>query len=250
MRASGGGIGLVGVLVVVGLLYFTGAGAWMVNGLAGLSQSCISMVPSFATKIGYPVCGGVAKGVEFTDDMSTRVGNFIRSIEERFNDIFSSAPNIGSVRELNDSLRYAVADLASSKDTLNQMIQNGPQQLMSGNLGQQFQQAVDSFTIGQFYMNRGGISEALPWLQQSARQPNGFGVMSQLSLGDLYSRGGAGVQPNNAQAQAYYQLAAQSLQQLSASNTPQAQQMLSTLPASPQVIQQQIQQALTQLKQH
>jgi len=244
MRASGGGIGLVGVVIIIGALYFTGAGSWMMNGLSGLSQNCATMIPNFAASIGYPVCGGVSKGVEFTDDATTRVGNFIRSIEEQF----SSGARFGSLSELNESLKYAVADLASPKDALNQMISRGPQQLMGGKISQQFQQAVDSFTIGQFYVNRGGLADALPWLQQSAHQPNGFGVMSQLSLGDIYSRGGAGIQPDPRQAQAYYQMASQSLTQLNASNTPQAQQMLGTLPASPQEIQRQIQQTIAQLK--
>lgn len=249
MRTTGG-LGLGGIILIVGLLYYTNAGNWLLTGLGRLGQNCSSMVPDFASSVGYPVCAGVAKGTEFIINISSDIGDFIRDMEQRVSSVFGSGPKFESISDLNFSLRNVAADLASSKDKLNEMIQNGPQQLIGGNTAQQFQQAIDNFTIGQFYLKRGGINDALPWLQQSARQPAGFGVMSQLSLGDIYSQGGSGIAANPRQAQAYYQAASDSLNQLSSSNSPQAQQMLQSLPASPQQIQLQIRQAITQLQRH
>ena len=74
--------------------------------------------------------------------------------------------------------------------------------------------------------------------------------MSQLALANLYLKGGQGVAANPGAAASYLTQANGSLGQLSTSNSPQAQQMLGTLPVSPQVLQQQILNTLQQLKPH
>ncbi len=237
MKHAAGGIGLVGVLIVAGALYFTGAGAWMLTSMQGLSQNCYRLVPSFAASAGSKACTVLARGVDVVSDASGKAGAFMQSLRDRFQSGISSSVDMGGIE---NAFQRSLAGLASPADALNQMVQRGPQPYGGGSITQQFQQAVDSFTIGQRYMHSGGMERALPWLQHSARQPQGFGVMSQLSLGNIYSRGGSGVKPDAVQAQAYYRLAFDSLSVLNASNSPQARQILQGLPASPRVMQQQI----------
>lgn len=246
MRSATGGAGLVGVLLLGGALFYTGAGGWIINNMQGLSQNCFNLVPSMMANAGGVMCRGYARGVDTVEGWSQSAGDFLRNIESYFHD--ASEMKLNAVEQWGGRMRREFSGLASPADQLSQMIARGPGSLSGQSIAQQFQQAVDGFTIGQYYLQQGGGAQALPWLQQSARQPGGFGLMSQLSLGGMYGQGAAGVPANPMQAQAYYQLALGSLAQLQTSNTPQAQQILQTLPVSPQQMQQQIAQAMQQLQ--
>ena len=91
------------------------------------------------------------------------------------------------------SLRNDVASLSSSSDVLGRMLLAGPQSIGGGSAAQQFQQAIDGYSIGQRYLTQNNNpSMALPWLTRSAEQPQGYGLLSQLSLADLYRSGGTG----------------------------------------------------------
>ena len=251
MRAAApGGVGLGGLLVVLALLYFTGAGGWMLDRMQNLQSPCYSALSVAGPSIANPICNGVGSGVAAITRVSTSVGDALRGVRSKFDSIFSSAPKFSGLSDLSNALGQSFAGLSSSAESLQRMVSSGPQQISASanNVGQQFQQAIDSFTIGQSYAQGGNMAQALPWLQHGASQPQGFGLMSQLSLGDLYRTGGGGVAANPAQAQAYYQLASRSLAQLSQGNSPQAQQILRTLPASPQAMQQEIAKAMASLK--
>jgi TPR repeat protein len=71
--------------------------------------------------------------------------------------------------------------------------------------------------------------------------------MSQLQLGNLYMTG-QGVPQNNQAASTYLQQANDSITTLMKSHTPQSQQLLSSLPGSPEQIKIQLQITIRQLE--
>jgi len=141
-----------------------------------------------------------------------------------------------------------IASLASPADNLASLIHKGPGGVWGGGVSP-FQQAIDSFAIGQSFLKQGdSASAAVPWLQQGAAQPQGFGVMSQLSLANLYAGGANGVVADPQRAQYYLQEALRSMATLSGSNTKQSQQLLKNLPGSPEKIKSDIEKAILQLQ--
>ena len=243
----GGGVGLGGLLIVIAALYFTGAGSWMLNRIQNLPDQCYAASMQIAPSIGDPICRGLGKAVTVVVNYSNSASASLHALREKILGGGSSSSSTGT-SSLGSSIQESIASLSSSADQLQQMISDGPQQITGGNAGQQFQRAVDSFTIGQQYASSGNAAQAIPWLQQGARQPRGFGVMSQLSLANMYRVGGRGVAADPVKAQTYYGLASNSLGELSQSNTPEAQQLLQTFPASPQAVQQEIAQTIASMK--
>ena len=245
-RRSRGGPGLIGIGVIAGLLTFTNAGNWLLTRLQGLSANCYSAVPNQVAAMGAQMCGGISWAVENTTEMAESVGGFFHGADGLKQRFAGSMPSGRDRESISNSLSAALGSLsglASSGDQLTSMMRSGPQSIsMSGAaVPQQFQQAIDSFTIGQNFMRSGEhSSQAQAWFQQGAQQPNGFGMFSQLSLADMYLNGQGGVPQNYTQAENYYRQAYQSLAQLRASNSPQSQQMLSSLPASVKEMQQKI----------
>lgn len=242
-RLARSGVGVGGVIILIGLLYFTGAGKWMLEGIQGIDQGCYQMLARIGTTTGESVCNALGKGAgavtQLADSVSQELGSWKRAIEDNVPFLGS-----GSIDRLASQLGDAIHEFSSSDEKLSDMMRSGPSQV-SASLGEQFQQAIDSFTIGQRYLDK-DPSQAVTWLQHGASQPEGFGLSSQLSLGNLYAHGGDGIAANPARAQLYYQQAANSLSQLTRSNTPQSRQMLGTLPVSPGEMQQQI---ITQIRQ-
>lgn len=249
MRPGPSGIGvIIGIAIIIATIYYSGAGNWLARGLQGLGPGCYSLVPNFGQSVGNAVCNGVNQGAEALLVAGQDVDAFLQGVKERYLSWFSSVPDTQQLAALGDSLGRGISEFASPRSYLEEMMRTGPQQFFARNAAQPFQQAIDSFSISQYYMQHGGYTQAMPWLQQSARQDAGFGLLSQLSLGDIYSRGAGGVPRDPVQAQAYYRLASDSMRTLSSSNSPQAQQMLRSLPASPAVIQRQLNQAIRQLQ--
>lgn len=241
-RKSRGGPGILGALAVVGVLTFTNAGGWLLERTQELSANCYSIVPRAAANIGGKFCSGVAWAVDGITRTAASVDNFTHGVRALKQDVTDALPFMGDRYALSQSVENAVAGLSSSTERLNQIVRSGPQSLSGGSISQQFQQAIDSFTIGQHYMRSGGENSAyaVPWLQQGARQSSGFGLLSQLSLGDMYRNGTGGVKVDAGRAEAYYRQAEQSLSQLSRSESPQAQQMLRSLSVSTAEMQQKI----------
>lgn len=247
VRAAAPGVGLGGIILIAGVLYYTGAGSMMLEKMQDFSAHCYMAVPQAARAVGEPVCNAIEYGVEGVTAASNAVKEIVAGVEQQFEALFASSfDGLGS---LGASFQQAVSGLASPMDRLNQLALSGPNGLgIARDAGQQLQQAIDSFTIGQQYQAQGSTAAALPWLMRGAEQPNGYGLLSQLSLGDMYRSGGNGMAPDPLRAQAYYQQAANSLVMLNQSNTPQSQQLLQTLPVAPAQLQQQLLQVISQIK--
>ena len=240
---------LLGLIIVIAGLYYSGAGTWAWNHIKGLDEGCYTALSSGVMGrmgVAEPVCGTVAKGIAGLEQV---VDGVSATIHTKLAGLFGS-DNLDTLDSYSASLKEKFSSLASSRSSLMDMVREGPSGLKGGgSLSQQLQQAVDSFTIGNGYLNQqGGAAQAVPWLQQGAMQGQGFGLMSQLTLGNMYAQGGAGIAQNPAAAQAYLQQAQASLGMLTNSNSPQAQQVLQSLPASPEVMKQQLEQAIRQLK--
>ncbi len=233
-----GGIG--GLLLVAALLYFTPLGSKMMANLQNMGTGCYSSLGQVSSRIAGPVCDAVTKGVQAMDDFASNIKAKIDGVTSRLegNGIYANLHQMAEVAGEH------VSGFASSSDRLADMVQLGP----GHGSGSAFQQAIDNFTIGQNYLNSGGsLTQALPWLQQGAQQPQGYGVLSQISLGNLYASGGNGVAPNPQLATYYLSQAQGSINALSGNKAPQAQQLLQALPASPQQTQASLQQMIQQL---
>lgn len=234
--------GGLGALILVGaVIYFSGAGSWAVNNIKGLEGSCYSGLSRLGPQIANPVCGALSKGMDAIDAAASSVGARLDAWQKG---VFGNGA-LGKLNSLAASMGSRLSSLSSSREELSQLISAGP------NAGFQdpFQKSIDSFTIGQNLLSRGGeTSSALAWLQQGAQQPQGYGLMSQLSLGNLYANGGQGVAANPGRAQYYLDMAQRSLATLSASNSPQSQQLLNALPGSPEKIKADIERAMVEMR--
>lgn len=231
------------ILIVIAALYFSGAGSWMMRSLKGLNSNCYSGLSQLGPQVANPVCAMVAKASAGIEEFAASIGQRL----ERWQSGVFGTDGVGRLRSLASGFGDGVASLASSGDALSQLIRSGPASL--ANSGQQsFQQAIDSFAIGRGFLEEGGAVQALPWLQQGALQPQGFGVMSQLTLGNLYANGGQGIAVNPQRAEFYLNQARQSISLLSGSGSPQAQQILQRLPGSPQKIQADLERAIREIR--
>ncbi len=250
IRTVPGNVGLGGIVLIVGVLYYTDAGSILLKHMQSFDSQCRRMAAPAGQVASDLVCGAIGGVVDGVTLLANTTGDVVHAAEEQFHRMFDSTfDGLGS---LGDSFTHAISRLSSPAERLSKMALGGPNGLGAArDAREQLQQAVDSFTIGQRYLAQGsGAGAALPWLAYGASQPSGYGLLSQMSLGDLYRNGGHGVQADPLRAQAYYQQAANSLVLLSQSNSPQAQQLLQTLPVSPQVMQQQLLQSIAQIKGH
>lgn len=237
-----GSAGILTLLIVAGALYYSGAGSWMWQRIQGLGTNCYSALASAGSAIANPVCRGLSQAVEAGDHLGELLQHGMESLRASF-----GIGGLGPMQALGETVQQRLSGFGSSSDELARRIGEGPRSLLRGSTSQQLRSAVDSFTIGTQFLRNGSASQALPWLQQGAALPSGYGLMSQLSLGDLYARGGSGLAPDPLKARLYYQQAQQSLTSLQASGSPQAQQILQSLPGSPQQVAQQLNQAVTGL---
>lgn len=238
------GMGISGFLLIIALLYFTGAGKWLWDRMLQIEGQCYTMLVQMGTTAGSSVCGTIGGGIMRIDRFFSDTGGNISSSVDGVRMQFAGYGDLDSaVGEL--QLTSALARLGSSKDELAQKMRVGPESL---NMGDQVRRAVDSFTVGQRFLNSDGSGShhAIPWLQEGAQVP-GYGVLSQLSLGDLYSRGTV-VGQDPAAAIGYYSQAHQSIGMLQQSNTPEANQMLKALPASPDVVRSQLAKIVAELQ--
>ncbi len=232
--------GLGGLLIIIAIICFSGAGSWVWKNVSQLGMTCYTALESAGGTRATPICDAIAQGVAKLDSALDGLSQKFQSWKE------STFGDTSSFDAVTSSIGDRLRGMASSNDTLTRMMNAGPSSFGS-ETRQSMQQAIDSFTIGQGYMKQGTSSEALAWFQQGAQQPQGYGVMSQLQLGNLYMTGN-GVPQSNQTASVYLQQASNSISTLMGSNTPQAQQLLSSLPGSPAQIKLQIENALRQLK--
>lgn len=246
MLFAAGRSGLVGLLILIAVLYYSGAGSWVLTRVKHLDEACYGAVAShsWASSLANPVCGSIAKGFAAVETAAANV-------QDRFDQWRQGVVgnSMGKLDSYTNALRDRFGSLASSQQELAQMIKSGPRLGTNLPAAAQFQQAIDSFAIGQLYMKDSAtMTQALPWLQYGAAQPQGFGVASQLTLGNLYAQGGPGVPANPQLAQSYLEQAKNSIGILSSSNTQQSQQLLQTLPASPDVLAKQLERTIRDLR--
>jgi hypothetical protein len=236
--------GCGGLLVIAAIFYFTDAGSWMLGKLNGLNDHCYATLSDISPDIANPVCRGVAAGFTAFNQAIYNVSDTVDAYKQKY----LGGANVELLDELTASLTRNIGDLASSGDSLSRMMALGPNNPQAFSTSQPFQRAIDSFAIGQQFTNDPSRAlEGLGWLKQGAQQPMGYGVMSQLALGNVYANGAPGIAANPAAANAYLQQASQSIAVLSSSNSPQARQILNSLPASPQAMQRDLARAMRQL---
>lgn len=250
-RRRRGGLSLTGILIIGALLYFTGAGAWLWNRTKELPSACYGLLNELGTSMGQPVCDGLARGLNSVGDgtsgmmdrLKDRVGggasNTVSNMEEYANGLFNRMGGGSS----------ALSGLTSNSSRLTEMMGQQPIVLPSiADSQQRLRMALDQFVIGQHYMQGAQVDKALPWLQRSAEQPGGYGVLSQLTLGDMYRSGDYGVGQNTNTSRQYYEAAYRSINELQTNGGSSSRQLLGSLPAAPDQLKAQLQQQLQRMK--
>ncbi len=241
MVGRSGGLGL---LIIVAVIYFSGAGSWMGRQINAINDNCYSTLSSVGSEIANAVCQGVSKGFSVAGQVLDAAGNEISDLKQRF----LGNSSLDGLDSLASDLAKNITDLASSSTDLSRMMSLGPNNPAAFASNQPFQNAIDSFAIGQrFFKDPSTSMQGVEWLRRGARQPQGYGVMSQLALGNVYANGSGGIPANPRAASAYLAQANQSIGLLSASNTPQSRQILNSLPMNPQQMQREIQRAMQDL---
>lgn len=233
------GMGLGGLLVIGAILYFTPAGPWLWERIEGLPESCYALFMEMGMG-GEGVCRALGSGIEAMGDLGDRLHG--QSVQ-----VVRSNQTMMQLDALSNQLLGNLDRWGSSGSSLDAMLRDGPR-IVTGNATQRLQGAIDQYVIGNHMLNHSQPGKALPWFEQSARQGDGFGVLSQLKLGDMY-RGGQGVAPNPQLASQYYSQAQRSLSMLQRSDSPQSQQLLQSLPGgSTGALQAQLQQIVQAMK--
>jgi hypothetical protein len=241
-------------VIIGGVLYFTDAGPWLWNRVQELEGQCYQLLANAGTSMGGGVCRGAGKAVQVADSALTNIQASAANGWEHM----KAQLNLGGAGDgiMNEfELPADLASLRSSAERLALKLRMGPESALTnsqshGLLGSQLQQAVDNFTLGQRYLQAGpeNAPHALPWLQHGAATP-GYGVLSQLSLGDIYRQGAGDIPADPRMALQYYGQALQSIDVLQTSSSPEAKQMLHSLPTSPEYMKREIIAAVRQLKQ-
>ena len=248
-RRRRGGLSLTGILVIGAILYFTGAGTWLWNRTKQLPAACYAMLNDIGTSMGQQACDGLAGLLSSVDDGTTGVldrikdkvgvGQGLANMEDYANELFA---RIGG----NSS---SLAGLTSSGSRLRELMDQQPIVLPSiADSGERLRMALDQFVIGQHYLQGAQTAKALPWLQRSAEQPGGYGVLSQLTLGDMYRNGGYGVGQNTNVSRQYYEGALRSITQLQANGGGDARQLLGSLPSAPEQLKAQLSEQLQRMR--
>lgn len=253
------GLSLSSLLIIVGVLYFTGAGGVILKQAQSLPGMCYGQLNSLNSTAAKVVCGMTSEGVKMVSQMSGVAGRELDGFFGNIGKTISESLDMGAITALiskeigvPESLMQAVQGfdmgalqgMQSPEAILSQLMQSGPGSIGVGSdPASQLRAAMDSLTIGQRFLSPGSgsyqPSSAVPWLQQGAMQ-NEYGLMPQLSLGNLFLQGGKGIAPNPLMAAGYYQQALGSLTALQGSTQPGAQQVLGGLPVAPQQMQQEI----------
>ena len=138
MARRSGGLGLGGILVITGLLYYTGYGAQMLSTMQGFNQGCYGTVGGLSRAVASPLCKGVDVVVGGITTVADYVGDVLHSIDDTIGGVRGAAPRLSM-----DSIGSAFSGYASPSARLQQMMQGSPQQWFSGgDVSQRFQRAV------------------------------------------------------------------------------------------------------------
>jgi|GEM_PF-3129112 len=220
---------LLGVLVFV--LLVTGIGQRMWRGALGAGSSCREIADSI--------------GVNEINDMCDSIGMYMAELRLQM-EYWVSTTRFGDSMDLEGFAGMMAREFAGAtmggfnspqlSGLMNMGSLTGGSSLGGGgNAVGDLSRLSSALTQGSFgyksIMN-GDITRGLPYLKSSAGMGD-VGVLSQLSLGSAYANGTGGL-PRNMDLSRYYNgMALGSIKNLQGSNSPEAKQLLSALPASP-----------------
>ncbi len=256
-RRRGGGGGLVGLILILGVLYYTGVLPALWSQVKNSSTQCYATIASTGVPGAQAICSGVNSIITTVDvglnraqaQLDQWLGSQSRKLSDEWSRSALRSPieALGKLTDLGlDSAALQGSGLLSGEATLEALLNLGPSGATASYGGTSpLVGAMDRFTIGQRLM---ASQPALgtQWMKQGASFGE-YGLLPQLSLGNYYMTGANGVPADPQQALAYYTQAQRSLTQLQGNQNPASQQLLATLPASPEQIQAQITAAIKQI---
>lgn len=257
-RKRRAGSGLFGFVVIVAVLYATGILPDLWARTKTATAQCEGTLAGSGVPANGALCGGVRSVVTAIDQVASRASSQVREWVNaqrlRLNWEWAANPLRSPVEELGRMLDgvtsgsgWQHSSLASTEETLQVLLKLGPQRASTYyNQQAPWQGAMDRFALGQQLMDS-EPSQGVAWMRQGAAFGE-YGLLPQLSLGNIYTNGRGGVPADPQQAVAYYIQAQQSLMQLQASPNPAAQQLLGSLGASPDQIAAQITAAINQIR--
>jgi hypothetical protein len=245
-RSSGGG--LFGLIIIGGILYYTGALPVVWSHVKNAGNSCYSVMNSAGIG-GQSICSGLNNFMGMIDNsiggMGSSVGGLFSGAGQEFDESWANSSIRRQLEQLTsavDDAQLSASGLMSNQAALTALMQSGPGGLKipSTDIGQ-LKGAMDSFAIGKQLMGT-QPQLGMQWLQHGASAGE-YGLMPQISLGNAYMQGG-----DTRAAMAYFTQAQQSLTQLRGSNSAASQQLLGSLPVSPDALQKQITAAIRQMQ--
>jgi hypothetical protein len=242
-----GRTGLTGLILLGCIFYFSGAGGWIWNRVTQLDEQCFAALNQHAPSIASPVCKTTASMIDGLGHAFEFIGSQFDGFQNRM------LGGTGAERFTKYLKSLSFDGLTSPSEQLGVIMAQGPealaQSLGQGSIGAYFQHSVDSYSIGHGIMSDPARTiQALPWLRYGANQPMGYGVISQLALGNLYLQGAPGVEANPQFAEYYLKQAEGSVITLQGANTPQSKALLKAMGGDPAAVKSQIEQILRQLK--
>ncbi len=255
-RGSGGG--LIGLILILGVLYYTGVLPALWAQVKNGSTQCYSAIAGVGVPGAQSICGGVSRTISTIDAALSRaqvrldqwLGSQSRKLSDEWERSALRSPleALGRLTDLGiDSTVLQRSGLLSSEAVLTSLFKLGPSGARGAYDGASpLVGAMDRFTLGQRLMDS-QPAVGMDWMRQGASFGE-YGLLPQLSLGNYYMRGANGVPANPQQALAYYIQAQRSLTQLQGNQNPASQQLLATLPASPEQIQAQITAAIKEIQ--
>jgi len=145
--------GLGGIIVLCAIVYFSGAGSWLVNRVQVLDEQCYAMLNDIGFTEANPLCGAIASGLTAMSELMAKAGDEVHGLKQRV----LGTSDFADLTQFTTQMQSKIAGLTSSSDNLAWMLSAGPKGI-SGSGMQPFQQAIDSFTIGQNYLYKDGMS--------------------------------------------------------------------------------------------
>jgi hypothetical protein len=137
--------GLIGIVVVIALLNYSGAGSWAARQLSAINTGCYATLSGISQDIANPVCRNVAAFYTASADIYNSTSDKVRNYTQK---LLGNTP-FDVLDDLATELTENVTDMASSSSDLSRMLSLGPNNPMAFSPNDSFQNAIDSFTIGQ-----------------------------------------------------------------------------------------------------
>lgn len=227
MARKKSGTGLVGIALILAVLYFSGALGWLWNRVTELDTSCYALMSEVQLAQGARVCDSVSSAIDWLGAAFSHLSSRASALWHGNDTAFASQMDAIEARlHLSDQFSGAI----SPGHRLKEMMQDSPSvDGVASSAHARLQRSLDEFVIGQYYLQEHAPGKAVAWLQAGAQKPQGYGILSQLTLGDMYAHG-SGVPSDSRTADHYYRQALQSWDQLKATRSSDAQFLLEQLP--------------------